>query len=149
MAAQPRQYALALAEGLTGQALSVAGYSPAYDALLAVAPPAALTPEAVAQGHALVSRVLLLGAAAPGKCPSLVAAVVTYPTYSALCKLCNHVSAKRQGRAREAHMLRCCQWGQWFQWQHLHLGLRHKVMHWVLPAVGHGWLGCHSRAGGC
>jgi hypothetical protein len=54
MSSEPRQYALALAEGMTGEALTVRGYSPAYDALLAVAPAAALTPEAVAQGHALV-----------------------------------------------------------------------------------------------
>jgi hypothetical protein len=59
MSAEPRQYALALAEGITGQALTVKGYSPAYDALLAVAPAAALTPEAVAQGHALVSCQIL------------------------------------------------------------------------------------------
>lgn len=55
MAAEPRAYALALAEGITGQPLALRGYGPAYDALLAVAPVAALTPASVAQGHALVS----------------------------------------------------------------------------------------------
>lgn len=55
MSAEPRAYALALAEGVTGQALVLQGYGPAVDALLQVAPPAALTPEAVAQGHTLVS----------------------------------------------------------------------------------------------
>jgi hypothetical protein len=56
MKAEPRAYALALAEGMTGQPLALQGYSPAVDALLAVAPAAALTPEAVAQGHALVRQ---------------------------------------------------------------------------------------------
>lgn len=55
MSADPRQYSLALAEGLTGQPLVLQGYGAAYDALLQVAPAAALTPEAVAKGHALVS----------------------------------------------------------------------------------------------
>eukprot|EP00879_Flechtneria_rotunda_P019438 GHRR01020417.1.p1 GENE.GHRR01020417.1~~GHRR01020417.1.p1 ORF type:complete len:289 (+),score=116.17 GHRR01020417.1:997-1863(+) len=53
MTAEPRQYALALAEGLTGKAVILKGFNPAYDVLLQVAPPAALTPSAVTQGHAL------------------------------------------------------------------------------------------------
>jgi hypothetical protein len=53
---EPRAYALALAEAMNGAPVSLQGYaSPAYDALLQVAPPAALTPAAVAQGLALVS----------------------------------------------------------------------------------------------
>jgi hypothetical protein len=61
MSADPRQYSLALAEGLTGQPLVLQGYGAAYDALLQVAPAAALTPEAVAKGHALVSDKTLGG----------------------------------------------------------------------------------------
>jgi hypothetical protein len=61
MSSDPRQYSLALAEGLTGQPLVLQGYGAAYDALLQVAPAAALTPEAVAKGHALVSDRVDLG----------------------------------------------------------------------------------------
>lgn len=50
----PQRYALGLAEALTGQAPVMEGYSEAVDVLLAVAPAAALTPEAVARGHKLV-----------------------------------------------------------------------------------------------
>lgn len=70
MSDDPRQYALALAEGMTGQPLQLQGYGPAYDALLQVAPAAALTPEAIAAGHQLVGgvgwgfvRMLVLAAA--------------------------------------------------------------------------------------
>lgn len=59
MSTDPRQYALALAEGLTGDAITTKGFSPAYDLLLQVASPAALTPEGVAQGHTLVSGIFL------------------------------------------------------------------------------------------
>lgn len=47
----PEAYATQLAETLTGGPLIREGYSPAYDALLKVAPPAALTPEGVAKAH--------------------------------------------------------------------------------------------------
>lgn len=56
MSADPKQYALALAEGMTGQPLQLQGYGPAYDALLQVAPAAALTPEAVAAGHQMAEE---------------------------------------------------------------------------------------------
>jgi hypothetical protein len=36
MSAEPRQYALALAEGVTGQPLALQGYGMAYDMLLQV-----------------------------------------------------------------------------------------------------------------
>lgn len=70
MASDPRQYALALAEGLTGQPLQLQGYGAAYDALLQVAPAAAFTPEAIAKGHALVSGVegWAMGAGGMGMC---------------------------------------------------------------------------------
>jgi hypothetical protein len=55
ISSDPRQYALKLSEAMTGQPLQLQGYSPAYDALLQVAPAAALTPEAIAKGHELVS----------------------------------------------------------------------------------------------
>jgi hypothetical protein len=47
----PSAYALSLAEAVTGAPAVREGYGPAYDALLAAAPPAALTPEGVAKAH--------------------------------------------------------------------------------------------------
>lgn len=47
----PQQYALQLAEAATGQPVVLSGYTPLYDALLAAAPPAALSPEGLALAH--------------------------------------------------------------------------------------------------
>jgi hypothetical protein len=47
----PARYALSLAEAVNGGPVVREGYGPAYDALLAVAPPVALTPEGIAKAH--------------------------------------------------------------------------------------------------
>ncbi|GBF96040.1 hypothetical protein Rsub_08855 [Raphidocelis subcapitata] len=49
--ADPADYALRLAGAVTGGPVVTRGYGAAYDALLAAAPPAALTPEGVAKAH--------------------------------------------------------------------------------------------------
>ena len=54
MVSSPRDYALGLAEALTGGPVVVEGYGEVYDVLLKVAPPAALTPAAIHKGHQLV-----------------------------------------------------------------------------------------------
>ena len=51
LAATPGQYAVQLAEAVTGVPMVQEGYGTAYDVLLQVASPAALTPEGVRQGH--------------------------------------------------------------------------------------------------
>ncbi|KAI8471282.1 MAG: hypothetical protein J3K34DRAFT_458405 [Monoraphidium minutum] len=51
VAADPSLYALQLAEAVTGGPVVREGYGPAYDALMRVAPPAALTPAGVARAH--------------------------------------------------------------------------------------------------
>ncbi|KAF8058463.1 hypothetical protein HT031_005587 [Scenedesmus sp. PABB004] len=73
MAAQPAAYALALAEGLTGAPAALRGYGPALDLLLQAAPPAALTPEGVAQGHAAAAE---LAADLSGRRRSTLAAMM-------------------------------------------------------------------------
>ncbi|GFR42326.1 hypothetical protein Agub_g3233, partial [Astrephomene gubernaculifera] len=51
LAARPEQYAVRLAEQLTGSPVRTEGYDRVYDVLLKVAPPAALTLEGVRKGH--------------------------------------------------------------------------------------------------
>ena len=46
-----RSYALGLAERVTGNRVRLKGFDLAYDLLLSVAPPAALTPEGIKKGH--------------------------------------------------------------------------------------------------
>lgn len=55
MVQQPGEYSLRLAEAMTGGPAVLDGFSPEYDVLLRAAPAAALTPEGVARGLALVS----------------------------------------------------------------------------------------------
>lgn len=50
----PDQYALQLAEAVTGVPVVQEGYGQAYDLLLKVAPPAALSPEGVKKAHGQV-----------------------------------------------------------------------------------------------
>ena len=52
----PGAYASALSTALTGASPQLQGYGAAYDALLAAAPPAALTPEGVAKAHREVRK---------------------------------------------------------------------------------------------
>lgn len=46
---------------VTGSALQLKGYSPLYDAILSVAPPAALSPEGLALAHTQVKDLLSAG----------------------------------------------------------------------------------------
>ncbi|MEW5302808.1 MAG: hypothetical protein WDW38_004080 [Sanguina aurantia] len=52
IANDPSQYALSLAEHVTGSPVVLQGYDPLYDAIIKVAPPVALSVEGVRQGHA-------------------------------------------------------------------------------------------------
>jgi hypothetical protein len=52
--ADPQQYSVQLAEAVSGEQVVKRGYGPAFDAVLAAAPPAAMTPEGIKQGHELV-----------------------------------------------------------------------------------------------
>lgn len=54
IANDPSQYALSLAEHVTGSPVVLQGYDPLYDAIIKVAPPVALSVEGVRQGHAQV-----------------------------------------------------------------------------------------------
>ncbi|KAF5829176.1 hypothetical protein DUNSADRAFT_16441 [Dunaliella salina] len=51
LASRPEQYAVQLAQTVTGVPVVTDGYSPVYDLLLKAAPPAALTAEGVAKAH--------------------------------------------------------------------------------------------------
>ncbi len=57
LVSEPGVYAAKLAEAMTGQEVVREGFTPGMDALLAVAPAAALTPEGIRKGHELVSEV--------------------------------------------------------------------------------------------
>lgn len=52
--ADPQQYSVQLAEAVSGEQVVKRGYGPAFDVVLAAAPPAAMTPEGIKQGHELV-----------------------------------------------------------------------------------------------
>ncbi len=52
----PRRYALRLSEAVTGRPVATSGYGEVYDALLAVAPPAAMSPEGLALAHQQVKK---------------------------------------------------------------------------------------------
>ncbi len=57
--ADPAVFALRVVEAVTGQPVALSGYSDVYDAVLAVAPPAALSPEGLALAHKQVRKPLL------------------------------------------------------------------------------------------
>lgn len=54
MRMEPMAYATQLAEAMTGTPVVTEGYSPEYDLLMKVAPPAALTPEGIQVAHQMV-----------------------------------------------------------------------------------------------
>ncbi|KAJ9513995.1 hypothetical protein QJQ45_021080 [Haematococcus lacustris] len=61
-AGSPRVFGLQLAQALTGRAAVLTGYAnPLYDAILSVAPPASLSPQALADSHRQVSASGCLG----------------------------------------------------------------------------------------